>query len=593
MARRLIGLDIGTNAVRVAEVDPGDPPRIVSFGQVALPPDAMREGEVVDPEAVTATIQRLWRELSLRKGEVRVGIASPRVLVRVIEMPNMSEEDMAGALRFQAQELIPIPLEDAVLDFQVLEAVEQPAPVAGGDMSATAVADAQPMPDAQQMVRVLLAGTHRETVRTLTGAVRAAGLTVGAVDLVPLALIRAIGRSAGDNGGGAEAIVSVGGGVSVVVVHELGLPRFVRILGIGGRTLTDAVARDLELSTDQAEALKRQGDRAPDDLAQRATAAMSRPLAELVEQIRGSIDYYRTQPDAAHVLRISLTGGASVTPGLDEQLGNLVGLPVDRAQPRDHVALAEIGFTDDQVPSLDPFLPVPVGLALGGLASGRRINLLGPEGRELVGRRRALMVAGAVGVVLVGALGGLWWQQKQSLDDQKQQLATVQSDNASLRTQIASLSDAQKTQAEIDALKGQVDTLLATDVSWYRMLQEVARTIPNDTWLTAFQGSATAPGAPGTAASSTTPATGPGAGATMGTATFTVVGLDFPSVSAWIQRIGTQIPSFSNLWVPNATKQGAADATGGGTSGLVNFTSNANITDAARSSRTALGEGSG
>ena len=126
MARRLIGLDIGTNAVRVAELELSDPPRLTSFGQVALPPGAMRDGEVVDPAAVTAAIQRLWKELSLKKAPVRVGVASPRVLVRTVDLPTMSDDELAGALQFQAQDLIPIPLEDAVLDFQVLESLPMP-----------------------------------------------------------------------------------------------------------------------------------------------------------------------------------------------------------------------------------------------------------------------------------------------------------------------------------------------------------------------------------------------------------------------------------------------------------------------------------
>ena len=205
----------------------------------------MREGEIVDAAAVTAAIQRLWKELSLRKGEVRVGVASPRVLVRTVDLPVMSEVDLAGALRFQAQELIPIPLDEAVLDFQVLEELPVGEPAADGTPPA-------------QMQRILLAAAHRETVANLVGAVQAAGLTVAAVDLVPLALIRAIGRRVSDNGPGAEAIVSVGGGVTVMVAHEAGLPRFVRILGLGGRLLTEAIARDLEIPFDQAEALKRQ-----------------------------------------------------------------------------------------------------------------------------------------------------------------------------------------------------------------------------------------------------------------------------------------------------------------------------------------------
>ena len=244
MARRLIGLDIGTNAVRVAEIEPGDPPRLTSFGQVALPVGAMRDGEVVDPAAVSSAIQRLWNELSLKKGPVRVGVATPRVLVRTVDLPTMSDDELAGALRFQAQELIPIPLEDAVLDFQVLEALPIPETVGDG-------------PPPQPMSRVLLAAAHKDLIRNLTGAVRAAGLSVASVDLVPLALVRSVGRRVSDNGGGVEAIVSVGGGVTVVVVHELGIPRFVRILGSGGRLVTDAIARDLELTQDQAEAVKR------------------------------------------------------------------------------------------------------------------------------------------------------------------------------------------------------------------------------------------------------------------------------------------------------------------------------------------------
>jgi Tfp pilus assembly protein PilN len=224
-----------------------------------------------------------------------------------------------------------------------------------------------------------------------------------------------------------------------------------------------------------------------------------------------------------------------------------------------------------------------VGLAAGGLASGRRINLMGVEGREALGRRRMLMVAAAVGAVLFVALGGLWYMQKQQVDDQKDDLARVEAENASLQRRISSLSDAQRTQADIDARRGEVDTLLRGDVSWARMLQEISRTIPGDTWLTAFQGSVSSPATAGSSSSSST-GTAAGSGA-IGTASFTVVGLDFTSVSAWIQRIGTQVPSFSNLWVPNATKASSTEGAGGVGRELVNFTSNADITEAARSNR--------
>jgi type IV pilus assembly protein PilM len=90
MARRLIGLDVGTNAVTIAEVTPGTPPRLDMFAQVALARSAMREGEIADEAAVTDAVTRLRSEVGLKKLPVRVGIASPRVVVRQVEMPVMT-----------------------------------------------------------------------------------------------------------------------------------------------------------------------------------------------------------------------------------------------------------------------------------------------------------------------------------------------------------------------------------------------------------------------------------------------------------------------------------------------------------------------
>ncbi len=587
MARRLIGLDIGTNAVRVAEIEQGDQPRVTTFGQVALPPDVMREGEVVDAAAVTAAIQRLWKELGLGRADVRVGISSPRVVVRTFELQAMPDSDLEGALRFQAQDMIPIPLDEAVLDFQVVE-------TSSGDRRGSGTGESGASGTATS--RVLLAAVHKDMVASIVGAVRAAGLGVYAVDLVPLALIRSIGsRMASDSdaaSGGAEAIVSVGGGVTIVAVHEAGVPRFVRILGVAGRSLTDAISRDLAITVDEAETLKRQGSGATPDLAQRAAAAMDRPLADLVEQVRGSLDYYRTQPDSARLMRISLTGGGSLTPGLPDRLRNVLGLPVELAEPRSHFAIGDIGFPQSQLPALDPFLPAPVGLALGGLATGKRINLLGAEGRAALDRAKFLRAGAAVAAVLVLLLGGLWWLRKSSAASEHDKVAAIEASNQNLTSRISALSDAAEMQSQIDVLRANTSTLVATDISWARMLQEIARTIPSDSWLTAFTGTSTFGLTPAGTAAPVQSVAGSVAG---GNATFTVMGLDFPSVSAWIQRIST-IPSFTDLWVPTATKgsstttatdpTSSSTVTSGGRS-LVSYSSDAVITAAAQSDRLA------
>jgi type IV pilus assembly protein PilM len=600
MARRVIGLDIGTSAVRVAEVELGPVPRLVTFGQLALPPGAVTDGEITDPAVVAAVIARLWKELSLRRGaEVRLGLASPRLIVRTVELPQMPPAELAAAVRLNAADLIPIPVEEAVLDHEVLETL---GPTPGPPTETTE--PGAPAPGGR--VRVLLAAAHRSLVERAVGAVRAAGLRVRAVDLVPLALIRSVGRRVSDNGEGAEAIVDVGAGLTVVVVHELGLPRFVRILSGGGARVTAALADGLGIEAEQAEALKRQLDAAPAETAARVRAVMAPAVDELAEAVRSSLDYARTQPEAPRILRIVLTGGGSLTPGLAARITELVGLPVEPARPRETLAIGELGFPEEVIPGLDVFLGVPAGLALGGRLTGKRINLVGgaPVG---AGLPRGLLVGAAVGgAVLVLALGGLWAQKRAQLSDERSRLRAAEETNARLERRAAELADAQTRQREIESLRGQVDQLLATDVSWARMLQEIARTIPNDVWLTAFQGSVQAGGTgaarastPGTGTTTTAPppagtgtavgAPDPLAGVTPlpsvgGTVAFSASGLSFEAVAAWLQRIG-EIPSFANLWVSSATRARSGGDGAVLTREVVTFSSNADLTVAATSDR--------
>ncbi|HEX4490645.1 MAG TPA: type IV pilus assembly protein PilM [Acidimicrobiia bacterium] len=574
MARGVIGLDVGTNAVTVAEVVPGTPPRLVAFGQVALARDVMREGEIVDPEGVTSAIARLRTELGLRRARVRVGLASPRLIVRQVEMPVMTREELAGALRFQAQELIPIPLDEAVIDFAILGTVENDA--------------------GESVMQVLLAAAHSATVTRLVDAVEGAGLGVESVDLVPLALIRALGHAVSDNGSGAEGIVSFGGGVTCVVVHENGIPRFVRVLGSGGRELTDAVSAGLELPFETAESVKRQVGNVSDDVVARARLALERPLAAVLDEVRSSLDYYRNQPGAARLLRVVTTGGGALLPGLVDRLSTLVGLPVQMAEPRAQLTVGDIGFDEAELPRLDPYLPVAVGLALPAGPTGAAIDLLphGTRGTNARTRAVAMTAAGLAGLVVLLAIPTI--ARQHSISHEHHLLAEQQAHNLELQTKIGQLADAQAKQSQLDALQAQITGLLSTDVSWSRMLQDIARTIPNDVWLTSFQGTVTpatavTPSTPPATASSTTtgsgrpvttPTTAPAVTASdlSGTVNFSAVGTDYPAVAAWLKMI-SELPSLSDLWVPNISEAKLGDQN------VVNFSSTANLTPSARSNR--------
>src|ERR1041384_7339565 len=126
MARSTIGLDLGTSAVRAAEVTGKDPLTLVRFAQLSLPPNAVLNGEINDVHAVATVIKDLWRRGEFRTKQVSVAIANQNVVVRQVDVPRMEEDDLRGALPYQVQDYIPIPIEEALLDFLIIGDVEGP-----------------------------------------------------------------------------------------------------------------------------------------------------------------------------------------------------------------------------------------------------------------------------------------------------------------------------------------------------------------------------------------------------------------------------------------------------------------------------------
>lgn len=542
MATRVVGLDIGSYAVRAAELTMGAAqPVLERFAQVTLPPGAVRGGEVVDTGAVASAVRRLWSEGGFKSKRVVLGVANQRVVVRQAEMPSMSETDLEAALRFEAQELIPIPIEDALLDFQIV-----------GD---TVGSDGEPR------MRVLLAAAQREMVRTHLAAVEGAGLGVAAVDVIPFALVRALtlGTPFFDSDGNAEAIVCIGGGVTNVVIHEQGVPRFVRVLLVGGDDITDAIGRELSVDVDTAEDLKRRvGTSTADEAVARASQVVSSRLAPLVEEIRGSIDYYLAQSQSSPISRVLVTGGASRTAGLMERLQSQLGGRVEPGHPLAGVRLGPIGLGESQLAELEPLLSVPIGLALAGETQRgvRRISLLPREIAAVRVQRR--QTAGAL--VGVGALAALllavWAARSAQVGDEKDKADEAEQRVATLQRQRAQLAGATGLAGEVAQREAQCRSVLNEDIAWTKLFNEVAASIPGDVWLTSFTGAKGAPGSINVNAQ----------------------GFDQTSTARWLQRIGG-LDEFAALWVPNSTKTGA------GSQSLVNFTSQANLTAEARSKR--------
>lgn len=347
MAKLRIGLDIGSTAVRAAELSLGsDLPALTRAAQVPLPPGAVQDGEVRELDTVASALRDLWKRGGFRSRQVTMGVGNQRVVVREVTVPSLPPKELEESLPFQVEELIPMPIEETVLDHDVLEELEQ---------------------DGRPMMRLLVVAAQRQMIDEMVAAAVKARLEPVGVDLVPFALVRSVGSTDGlgleETDAGGEALVDVGADVTNICVHEQGVSRFVRILPSGGNDVSAGMAAQLGVTLEQAESLKRgepaQGAPAPAE----ARAVAEARSAALVDEIRSSLDFYQAQSPGARVGRVLVTGGGSKLPGLFEAIGQRVRVPVEPGRTFSKVR-PQLKMDQQTMAEAEPLLAVAVGLAL-------------------------------------------------------------------------------------------------------------------------------------------------------------------------------------------------------------------------------------
>lgn len=343
----LVGVDIGSASVRAVEVkSPDKHPVIVRYAEVPLPEGSVRRGEVLEIATVATAIKRLWANGRFGTKDVVLGMGGPRVLSRDLSVPRAPLAQIRETLPFHVQDLLPVPVAEALLDFYpISEGVGDTGPVVNG----------------------LLVAAIKEAVASNVAAVTRAGLRPQGVDLIPFALVRGLIPAGG--GRGLIAVVSVGANTTNVVLVQDGVPQFVRIIPAGGDDITRALVARLQLSPGQAETAKRELG-----LTQNPLRPEHRPAAEIifevggeqVNAIRNTLSYYTNSRPGAVIDRIVLSGGGSQLAGLPRALSDLSGIPVSPAEPVGGAALPreKSRTTREQQDALT----TAYSLALGGVA---------------------------------------------------------------------------------------------------------------------------------------------------------------------------------------------------------------------------------
>lgn len=350
----VVGLDIEAGSIAALELRSNGTVELAASAIGPLAPGAFHEGEVVDPDSLTEGLKSLFSEHKLSK-QVRLGIGNQRVVVRTLRLPAIEDpKEMEAAVRFQAQEQMPMPLEQAVLEHQVIGGV----PAEEG---------------AAPQLDVIVIAARRDMVSSFLAPLRRAGLEPVGVDLAAFGMIRALagageeiadGEVEGGPGGHSAAAVLYcnAGDVSNLAVARGRSCLFTRVSHVGLEQISSRLAGARGLSPEQAAqwlayvGLERpveeiEGD--PETVAE-ARRSLEEGVSALVDELRLSLDYYAAQEAAVPVERIVLCGPGSAIPGVAERMGEM-GLPIGVSHP---AALAGLGE------AAAARLTLPFGLAM-------------------------------------------------------------------------------------------------------------------------------------------------------------------------------------------------------------------------------------
>ena len=481
-SQRLVGLKIGASQLAAAVVENDDVPEVQQLARTPFEPGVIVDGEVRDEDALADALKSFFAEASLPTRGVRIGLASNRIGVRTLEITSVDDaERFDNAVRFKAHEVLPIAVNESVLDYRVIS--ERPAE------------------NGEVLRRVLLVVAPREQVDPYVGAARKAGIKLQGIDLEAFALLRAFVEPHGTGADQAAiVVVSIGHESTTLVVSGAGVCEFTRVFGWGGASLDAAIASACNVSHVEANAIKTglslNGEPAAGldpAVAGRALEAVRTELTLFARELVSSLQFYQKQPDSLGIGEVVVTGGTTHLPGLTESLHTLVGVPVRAGDPLARVVAARGVAADPTLADTLGSMSVAIGLGIDDDPL-RAVNLLPADaqtGTRKKPSRTQILVPVAIAVPVV-ALAALFVPAHSSVGSKQSELDSLKAELATLPAPTAAGID-QSIKGEQARRAAVVADVLSKRAAWDRVLRDVSLVLPKDVWLNQVEGTVAAP----------------------------------------------------------------------------------------------------
>jgi type IV pilus assembly protein PilM len=342
-SKNVVGLDIGSSAIKLVELKEkkGGAYSLVKLGAERLSPEAIVDGSIMDSSMVVDTIQRLNTDQSVKNSNYATSLSGHSVIIKKITLPAMSPEELAESIQWEAEQYIPFDINDVNLDY---------VPLTGAAGSG-------------DNIDVILVAVKKEKINDYTSVISQTGKMPILVDVDAFALQNAYEVNYEVEDGKVLALVNIGASVTNVNVLSGPTSMFWRDITFGGNQYTDAIQRELSLSFEQAEELKR-GKPVADYTIQQVIPILNSVSEDFAGELRKTLDFFTATSGADRVDEIVLAGGGSGVLNLDAILRDKFGIPVAIMDPFRKITVDESQFNPEELAEIAPSMAIAVGLAI-------------------------------------------------------------------------------------------------------------------------------------------------------------------------------------------------------------------------------------
>ncbi len=341
-SKKVIAIDIGTSSVKLAEMDATRKGWVLrKFGIVTLNPGWVKDGEILEPQAVAGSIKTLVQSVKTKRKNVATSIFGNGVIVKRISMAPIEENLIAEAIKWEAEQYIPFDVAEAAIDHHVIKHKEQ---------------------GAGENLDIILIGAKQEFVFRFIETLESASLKCSILDVSGFALANCFEANYGKVPG-LTAILNIGAGVTNLVIVDNGEVIFSRDSTVGGETYTNEIHKAMGISIAESESMKisaSMGQEVPPEV----NAVINSTTEQMVDEIRNAFEFFIATGGGGRVNKIYVTGGSIFIPKLVESISAAVGVPFEVLNPFQQISFDEKTLTAEYVQQIQSICPVALGLAM-------------------------------------------------------------------------------------------------------------------------------------------------------------------------------------------------------------------------------------